>query len=115
VDTIYQFFNQATDFFNQLLDFRDSGIYEFFTKAFAEFTIIFMIDLIEFKIYLISFFYDVVIEIFNQLKISDAVSVAWSYLSPQVASIATFFHIPDVVNIILSARMTKFLLRFFGF
>jgi hypothetical protein len=114
MDFLLDFFNNATDFINDIADFRHSGIYEFCKKAFAEFVKYSVIAMITFKIYAMTFAYDVATQILDDLNLSSALSSAWSAMDSQVAQAAAFFRIPEAINIILSAKLTKFVLKFMG-
>lgn len=121
MDSIITFFNSAlhfftdvADFFNAILDFFKSGIYDFFTEWFASFVIWSTVAMMKAKLAAISFAWDVAQEVLSQLGISTYLSAAWAQLDSDVLNALTFFHVPDAVNIILSAKTTRFVLNFMG-
>jgi len=121
MEFLAQFFNNVIEFFtyfnqsiNEFLEFFRFGIYDFVTKAFAAFLIWSTVEYINFKIYIIGFAWDVAQSILSQLNISSALSAAWSSLDSSIASFATLLDIPEAINIIISARVTRFVLNFMG-
>lgn len=121
MDSIITFFNSAlhfftdiADFFNSILDFFKSGIYDFFKEWFASFVIWSTVAMIKAKVIVISFAWDVAQEVLTQLGISTYLSAAWAQLDNDLLNALTFFRIPEAVNIILSARTTRFVLNFMG-
>jgi len=109
-----EFFNKVITFFSQVSEFIYNGIYEFSTKAFAEFIIQSTIAYIEFKLFMIRFAWDTAKQIMAQLNISAVLNSAYSSLDGNVLGILTVLHVPDGINLILSAMVTKFVLRFMG-
>lgn len=121
LDTIIQFFNSVIvfftdigDFFTKIWDFIQTGIYDFFVEWFAEFVIWSTVSMLKFKLMAMAFAWDVAQEVLTQLNISSALSLAWSQIDSGVLNALTFFNIPDAINIILSARVTRFVLNFMG-
>lgn len=113
-NTVLHFFTDVADFFNAILDFFKSGIYDFFKEWFATFVIWSTVAMIKAKLVAISFAWDVAKEVLTQLGISAYLAAAWAQLDSGVLNALTFFRIPDAVDIILSARVTRFVLNFMG-
>jgi hypothetical protein len=111
---VVDYFNGTVEFFNEMMDFKNSGIYQFFTHFFAEFVIWLSVGLIKSKIAAVSFAWDVAQEILISLNLSSMISQAWGYLDIKVVNLLTFFKIPEAINIVLSAHVTKFVLRLIG-
>lgn len=108
------FFNDVVLFLNDVSDFHQSGIYQFFKQVFAQFIIYSTVAYIEFKIFMLGFAYDVAKEILNQLSFSTLLSQAWGSIDSNTAHLLGFFKIPEAINIVLSAKVTKFVLKFIG-
>lgn len=107
-------YSEAVLFFNDVSEFQNSGIYTFCTELFAQFVIYVTVAIIEFKIYAITFAWDVAKEVITQLNLSNSLTSAWSLIDSKTLQILSFFNIPDAINIIVSAKITKFVLRFLG-
>jgi len=121
MDFLAPFFNHILDFLtyantsiNDFLDFLHNGIYDFVTKAFAAFLIWSTVAYIDFMIYMIGFSWDVAQSVLSQLNVSAALNAAWSSLESSIASFVSLLNIPDAINVILSARVTRFVLNFMG-
>lgn len=95
-------------------DMRSGGIYQFFTKWFAEFIKWYMVAWYKAKLTSITFAWDVASEILSSLNISQQINMAFSALDSRVVQIISFFRIPEAINIVLSAYTTRFVLNFLG-
>jgi len=119
MDAIIEFFNYVLAFFSNVGLFfttiwawLQSGIYDFFTEWFSAFMIWSTIGMIQFQMWAVTFAWDVAQHVLDQLNISSALSAAWSQLDNQVLNALTFFNVPDAINVLLSARVTRFVLNF---
>ncbi len=115
IASVNQFFTKVIDFFNQSLDFIYTGIYDFLTEWTAYFIIKATIASIDFKLFMIRFAWDTAKQILQQLNISNAINNAFSSLDSNVVMVLSFLHVPETINLILMALVTKFVLRFLGF
>jgi hypothetical protein len=111
---ILRFFSDIAGFINDLWLFLQNGLYQFFTEWFAAFVIWSTVAMLKAKLQLISFSWDVAQSVLVQLDISSFLSSAWSQMDSDVLNAITFFNIPDAINIILSASMTRYVMRFIG-
>jgi hypothetical protein len=102
------------DFFNKILDFIQSGLYEFVTAAFGQFIIYTTIALIKFKLYMMVFAWDVAQQILAQLNITQQLNSAWAGIDSKSMQLVSFFRLPDALNIVLTARVTRYVLDFMG-
>jgi hypothetical protein len=102
------------DFFNWLWGFLTTGIYDFFVELVAWLVIKTAIWWIEMQIYMIGFAWDVARTILDDLAISSHLAAAWGGVESETRDILSFFAVPEMVNIILSAAATKYVLRFLG-
>jgi accessory cholera enterotoxin len=113
--SVNQFFTKVIDFFNESLDFIYTGIYDFLTEWTAYAIIKSTIAYIDFKIFIIRFAWDRAKQILQQLNLSNAINNAFSSLDGNVFTVLSFLHVPETINLILMALVTKFVLRFLGF
>lgn len=91
--------------------FTGTGIYQFCTELAAYLVEWYVIGVINAKIFLAQFAWDVASNIMANLGLSSLIQQTWSNLDSRFLSYATFFRIPEAVNIILQAFVTKFTLR----
>lgn len=54
-------------------------------------------------------------QIITNLGISSYLNTAWASLNSQMLNMLTFIRVPDAVNMILSASVTKFVFKFLRF
>lgn len=111
---VINFFNDVGSFFSDIWDYIQNGLYDFFTEWFAAFVIWSTVAEVKFKLFAIQFAWDVAQNILAQLNISSALAAAWSSIDSDLLNALTFFNIPDAINVILSARVTRFVLNFMG-
>jgi len=90
-------------------------IYQFFVSAFAYLVEQMTLASIKFTIWSSQFAWDIAKTIINDLGVTDALNTAWSSLDGDIISILSFFQIPDVVNILLTAFVTSYTLKFIPF
>jgi len=107
--------NAINDASDQIHKFLSDEVYQFLTKFVAWFVKWSVVAMWKIKLAVLKFAWDVAQEIITSLNISQYINAAWSSLNSQVLSMFVFFRVPEAVNIILSASVTKFVLRFIGF
>lgn len=96
-------------------DFFSVGIYHLLTQFTAWFIRWYMVGMWTAKLALLTFSWDVAQELISSLNLSVMLQTAWSSLESRTLSMLVFFRVPEAVNIILSAAVTKFVFRFLGF
>lgn len=115
MSTLTDIVNSIMDIAQSIDDFRSTGIYQFFTKWFAEFIKWWMVGWYKMKFQAMVFAWDIAQEILISLNISEQIHLAFSALDSNVIQIISFFRIPEAINIILSAYTTRFVFNFLGF
>jgi len=108
------FFQRVIDFFNHIIDWLNQGIYDFVTQLFAQYVMWATIQQIKFKLWAIDFAWDVAQNILSTLNITNELNAAFGSLDADVVAVLNFFSIPHAISIMLSAAVTKFVLRFMG-
>jgi hypothetical protein len=102
-DAIVQFFDFIVWFFQQ-------DIYDLITDAIAYWTIKVTIWAYEWQIAIMLFFWDVAKQIMNNLNISGHINTYWGMLNTQLLGYLTALRIPEALNIIIQAIVTRFAL-----
>jgi|CXWL01.1.fsa_nt_gi hypothetical protein len=108
-------FNAVTDFQNYIEFLRSTWIYAFFTRFFAEAVKWAILESLKFKIMMITFSWDIAKELLASLQLSERLHSYFSGLNSDMLVFINFLKIPDAINIILSAHLTRFIMRFAGF
>jgi len=109
------FFDSVVARLNSIYEFITSGIYDFFVDSFALLVEYLTVSSIKFTIWSMSFAWDVSKSIIEDLGISDTLNNAWSTLPGDTVSILSFFGVPDMVNMLVTAIITSYTLKFIPF
>jgi len=70
----------------------------------------FSIAYIEIKTSTIQFIFPMAMTIVSSMGLSDAILNSWSSINPQTASVLSYLRIPEALNTVLSAFVTRFLM-----
>lgn len=101
------------DIANEINSFLNNDVYtfaeQFLHKAAAQYIIISM----EAKIYFLKFSYGVAQELMSQLSFDDIIQEVWALVPNQYLGFFTYMKIPETLNLVISALMTRFVLDFF--
>ncbi|OZG70419.1 hypothetical protein BTA51_26035 [Hahella sp. CCB-MM4] len=108
MDAIFEFFNTITDWLT-------TDQYSFWEELVAYVLVQVTIWKIEFMIWSMQFSWGVAHAILDQLNISAQINQLWGNADATVAGWLTFLRVPDAMNMVLSAGVTKFVMRMVGF
>lgn len=106
--------NSVVQVGQQVADFIAFGAYDLLTKFTAWFIKWYMVAWWHAKLAALTFSWSVAQELITSLHLSEYLNAAWGSLESRTLSLLVFFKVPDAVNIILSAAVTKFVFRFLG-
>lgn len=99
-----------SDFFNGF--FND--IYQLAVQFAAWITVKLAIQWVEFKIFLLTFSWDVAKQILINLQFSDLISASFNNLPSQMREIMLYLHVDKGLSILTQAFVTRFLLNMLG-
>jgi len=108
LDSISHFFDWLTTWFTH-------GLYDFAVWAFAGFVKYTTLAFLNFALWTLPFAYDTARQIMSDLNINNYLQNAWSSLDSDYLAYASLLQIPAAVNIIVSALITRYVLRFIPF
>lgn len=94
-DSIWIFFESLSDFATDILVKVSAWYVIWVTKA---------------KIYFVGFSWSVAQEVLNQLNISATINQYWGAIDSGVMGAVTFLRIPEALNIILNAQLTRYVM-----
>lgn len=100
-DTI-DFINQIVTLLNELPEKTDS--------YWERLIIWIIIAYLELKVYMIEIAYDFASQFIQSLGLSEAIQQAWATIPAPIASTFSYLRIPEAVNMLMSACLTRFLL-----
>jgi hypothetical protein len=109
-----EFLDFITQSFQDVLTFIHNGIYDFVTATFAQFVVWVTMAQIEFKIAMIAFSWDVAQQIIAQLNLSSYLDNAFAALDSTLFDFICFFRVPEAINLIMSALVTRYVMNFLG-
>lgn len=115
LDILQTIFDLVKNFFDGIWQFVTSGIYDLFTWSFAQIVESLTIAALDFILWALPFAWDVAQNIILDMQLDAILQSAWSNLDSQILGLASLLRIPDVVSLLMSASITKFVLRFIPF
>jgi hypothetical protein len=115
MSVIVDIVNAIVDFSDQVQSFFADGIYDLLSQWTAWFIEWAVVAMWKVKLAVLAFSWDVAQNIIADLNISAFLNQAWGALNSQTLSMLFFFRVPEAVNIIVSAGVTKLVFRFVGF
>ena len=100
------------DFADWFRDFFSSG--DDFPGFFAHIYAWLVIWWIELKIVALQYTWQIAQVVLIQLDISGPLNAAWASLDSELLGYITYFRLPEAFNIIINARITRFILNMMG-
>ncbi|WP_347986041.1 DUF2523 domain-containing protein [Methylomonas sp. AM2-LC] len=100
---------------NEVSEFVDTGIYDLLTKFTAWLIQWLTVAWFKAKLLALTFSYSVAQQMLTNLNISSYLTTTYSNLDSQTFAAINFLRIPDAINLMISAAMTKFVYRVLGF
>lgn len=100
------------EFLQSIADFFSFGIYQWFEDATKFLISSLIVWWLEMQLSGLIFAWDVAKGVVSNLGIASAITGAWSALPADVAASARFFRIPEALNLLLTAGVTRFVMTF---
>lgn len=102
MDMLIGLLNDFIGFFNDLPDKSD---------AYWERIIVWLlIAYLEAKLYMLEISYEIATALIDTIGLSDAINAAWSNIPVTARAVLTYLKIPEGINMIISAFVTRFIL-----
>lgn len=95
-------------------DWFDLGIFDFFTQVFKQIVAYLVVAQIKFKIWAITFSWEVAKTILFNLHLSSVIQASWNTLDSQTLGYLNFFRVPESLNILIQAVITRMTLNLMG-
>lgn len=106
-------FELLSDAFNAVTTFMNEDVYNFFADMFASLVQVYLLAVIESKLFFIQFSWDIAKNLMTNLGLSSLINSSWSSLDSTLLNYLTFFRIPEAINVLLQASITRFILGLF--
>lgn len=97
------------DFFDAIWLWFES-IPQFIDDIFVKLSAWYVIWVTKAKIAFVGYSWQVAQEVLNQLNISGTINQYWGSIDSQVMGVATFFRVPEALNIIANAYLTRYVM-----
>lgn len=105
-------YDSVCNFFNWVFNWFTSGLYDFAVWAYAGLIEHITLSYVKTMLWALPFAWDVANTIISDLSLPARLAQFWSALPPEVAGLASVLNIPQAILMILSAYVTRFVLRF---
>lgn len=102
METIIDFFNTILDNLHDLPDNSDT----YWERILSWLTILYF----EIKLQILEIAWSIASTIISTLQLSETIEAGWSMIDSEVLAALTFLRIPESINMILSAFMTRFVM-----
>ncbi|WP_435101042.1 DUF2523 family protein [Arhodomonas sp. AD133] len=100
--------------FQWILDWFNSGIYDFFVEWTAFFTQKAAIAAISAQVAAMQFAWDVARQILADIGVTGYINSAWGQLPADFRGVLGFFRIPEAVNLVANSYATRLVMQFLG-
>ncbi len=102
MDMLIGLLNDFIGFFNDLPDKSDS--------YWERIIVWLLIAYLEAKLYMLEIAYEIASALIETIGLSDAINAAWSNIPVNARAVLTYLKIPEGINMIISAFVTRFIL-----
>ena len=103
------------EFLNSIADFFTTGIYLFVVDASAYLLSTAIIWYWKIKLAGLEFAWSIAQGVLSNLNITQSLQTFWGALPSEVSAGASFFRVPEALNLILSALATRFVMSLIPF
>lgn len=112
---IYNFLASVPDFFIAIFEFLNTGIVEFFISLGAYIMDSLTCLFLKIALLMLNFMWVIVKVVLIDLDISGRLASSFSSFNSDIVNMLIFFRIPEALNMILAAFITRFVLRLIPF
>ena len=102
------------DVAQDISDFFENSIYQFFVDLFAYLIVWFQEMKLRWLIFLVQFSWDIAKQIMQDLNITGFLNNMYNHLDSRILNVMLYFKIPDALNTIINAYLTRYIFRFLG-
>jgi len=98
-----------------ITDWIGNGLYTFMVESYALLVEYLTLASLTTTLWAMSFGWDVAKAILENFGLSELLNDAWSYLDSKAASLLIYLNVPEAINMLTTAFVTKFTMRFIPF
>jgi len=108
-------FNSLFAFFNALWSYLTDNIYDFVVWIFRGFVEYSTLESLKFALVAVNFSWDVAKAILQDLQFAALLTNAFTALPGEVQGLLNICRVPDAISLLVTAMVTKYVLRFIPF
>lgn len=102
------------DLVQTISDFFKNGIYQFFVDLFAYIVVWWHKLKLQGLIFMVQFSWDIAAQLMQDLNITGFLNSMYTHLDNQILNVMLYFRIPEALNTIINAYLTRYIFRFLG-
>lgn len=110
-----EFFNVVLAFFNTIIDFITDGIYDFFVDLVSYLIQKSTLATLKVMYVTLNFSWDIAQNIIADLQLSSFIGEMFSHFDIKIVDLLLWLRVPEFINTIGTAYMTRFVMRFIPF
>jgi len=115
MDSLVTIYNTIVTFFDSIGAFLTGGLYDLLKSFASWFLVTATIEFIHFKIWFMQFSWDVAKDIITGFGFTEKLNAAIVGFDARLSYFLTACRIPESVNIVFTAYVSKYVMRFYGF
>ena len=112
---LYEIWYAITKFFDVIIGFLSEGIYTFFEQTFVymlQWMILVKINVAILSLEVVS---GILMTLYGSLNVGGELQLIWSNIPLEIRQILSFFRVPQAITIIMSAYVTRAVIRMIPF
>lgn len=102
------------DLLQTMTDFIKNGIYQFFVDLFAYIIVWWHKLKLQSLIFMVQFSWDIANQLMQDLNITGFLNSMYNHLDNRILNVMLYFRIPEALNTIINAYLTRYIFRFLG-
>lgn len=102
------------DLVQTITDFLKNGIYQFFVDLFAYILVWWHKLKLQSLIFMVQISWDIASQIMQDLNITGFLNNMYTHIDNQILNVMLYFRIPEALNTIINAYLTRYIFRFLG-
>lgn len=112
IQAIQTVFYSINNFFTSAWIWLDEGVYNLAIWGFRQYIYYYTLSSLTLKLYIINFSWDVARSIVIDMQISQRLQGFWDLLPVDVSANASALRIPECILIIITAYITRYVMKF---
>jgi hypothetical protein len=112
ITALQSLYTSVVNFFTSAWNWLTTGIYDVLIWSYTQFIEYYTLAGLKFKLFALTFGWDIAKSIIIDMQLSQKLQAFFSVLPPDVSVNVTALRIPEGIGLILTAYITRYVLRF---